>query len=217
MAHRFVGAIGTWLRWGKSMKREQLLKEVAVTGYNVLYSAKKHFATFDIVGKLPGWLTIATLAIGIFGLVVPALTNDILSAAILVVGVASIYFNQFQDKRDSYAEAGGKLISNFNALRGIYYDTKDLAPHDDVRDLEDRYRDVLKEAEHVWLHKHIFLSDWYAHYKIFWQGQIDWLDEQLHFRFWRDKVPLTATLAGIGLLFALTFWVAGCLGWRACA
>jgi hypothetical protein len=184
------------------MNRDQLLKEVATTGYNVLYSAKKHFATFDIVEKVPGWLTISTIAVGIFGLIIPALTNNYLSAAILVIGVASIYFNQFQDSREKYAEAGGKLVSNFNVLRGIYHDAKSRAPGDNVDDLEVRYREALQEAEHVWLHKHIFISDWYAHYKIFWQAQIDWLDEQLHFKFWRDKVPLTLTLTVVVPLIA---------------
>ncbi len=190
------------------MNRDQLLKEVATTGYNVLYSAKKHFATFDIVEKIPGWLTISTIAVGIFGLIIPALTNNYLSAAILVIGVASIYFNQFQDGREKYAEAGGKLVSNFNTLRGIYHDAKSRAPGDNVDDLEVRYREALQEAEHVWLHKHIFISDWYAHYKIFWQAQIDWLDEQLHFTFWRDKVPLTFTLSAAAALIACLFFAA---------
>lgn len=188
------------------MNRDQLLKEVATTGYNVLYSAKKHFATFDIVEKIPGWLTISTIAVGIFGLIIPALTNNYLSAAILVIGVASIYFNQFQDGREKYAKTGGKLISNFNILRGIYHDAKSRAPGDNVDDLEVRYREALQEAEHVWLHKHIFISDWYAHYKIFWQAQIDWLDEQLHFKFWRDKIPLTFTLTvAVALVTGLSF------------
>lgn len=182
------------------MNREQLLKEVAQTGYNVVYSAKKHFATYDIVEKAPGWLTIATLGVGIFGLIVPALTNNLLSAAILVIGIASIYFNQFQDDRERYAEAGGKLISIFNALRGIYYDIKSRGEGDNVDDLETKYYEVLKEAEQVWFHKHIFISDWYAHYKVFWQSQIGWLDEQLHFRFWRDKIPLSLSLTATALL-----------------
>ena len=39
--------------------------------------------------------------------------------------------------------------------------------------------------------KQILFSDWYAHYKFFWQHQIEWIDEQKHFRFWRDKLPLS--------------------------
>lgn len=191
------------------MNREQLLKEIAGTGYNVLYSAKKHFATYDIVEKAPGWITVATLGVGILALVVPALTNNVLAAAILIVGIASIYFNPFQDRRMDYADTGGKLISNFNKLRGIYYDVKGRPEDSVVDDLEARYLTVLSESEDIWFHKHIFLSDWYAHYKIFWQAQIGWLDEQLHFKFWRDKIPLTLTLASGFALVAVVAVIAG--------
>ena len=125
------------------MNRDQLLKEVAKTGYDVLYAAKKHFATYDIVEKAPGWLTISTLGIGIFGLVIPALTNSILSAAILLVGVAAIYFNQFQDQRQKYADAGGSLIRTFNKLRAIYYDVQARSATDELSDLRARYQDAL--------------------------------------------------------------------------
>jgi len=188
------------------VNRDQLLKELAVTGYNVLYSAKKHFATYDIVEKAPGWLTIATLGIGIFALVMPALTNEKLAAAILIVGVASIYFNQFQSQSEKYAHAGGALIRQFNELRGLYNQVQSREASASVADLEDAYKQVLVQSETVWLHRHIFLSDWYAHYKIFWQAQIGWLDEQLHFKFWRDKVPLTLTASVAIALVALTFW-----------
>lgn len=199
------------------MTKDQLLKEVATTGYNVLYAAKKHFATYDIVEKAPGWITLATLAVGIFGLVIPALTNTVLSAAILMVGVAAIYFNQFQDQRQKYADTGGSLTSTFNALRAIYYDVAARAPGDDLSDAQERYQKALSEAEKVWLHKHIFLSDWYAHYKIFWQAQIEWLDEQLHFRLFRDKIPPTAMVAAVVLIAAVLTWALHAHGWKVCA
>lgn len=187
------------------MKRELLLKEIAETGYNVLYAAKKHFATYDIVEKAPGWITISTLSIGIFALVIPALTNAILAAAILTVGIASIYFNQFQDQRGRYSEVGGKLISQFNKLRALYHEAKSRSDTDSVEDLEQQYRVILAESEQVMLHKHIFLSDWYAHYKIFWQAQIGWLDDQLHFKFWRDKIPLTLTVTFIVVVIGVIY------------
>ncbi|AHX13372.1 membrane protein [Dyella jiangningensis] len=188
------------------MNRDQLLKELAVTGYNVLYAAKKHFATYDIVEKAPGWITIATLGIGIFALVIPGLTNEKLAAAVLVVGIASIYFNQFQQQSEKYAKAGGELIRQFNELRGIYSHAQSRAADSSVDDLEAQYKGVLAQSEQVWLHKHIFLSDWYAHYKIFWQAQISWLDEQLHFRFWRDKVPLTLSMTLVLTCLAAGYW-----------
>ena len=190
------------------MNRDQLLKELAVTGYNVLYAAKKHFATYDIVEKVPGWITIATLGIGIFALVVPGLTNEKLAAAVLIVGIASIYFNQFQLQSDKYAKAGGELIQQFNELRSIYNHAQSRSPEISVDDLEAQYNVVLAKSEQVWLHKHIFLSDWYAHYKIFWQAQIGWLDQQLHFRFWRDKVPLTLSITLAFTLAVAAYWTA---------
>ena len=190
------------------MNRDQLLKELAVTGYNVLYAAKKHFATYDIVEKAPGWITITTLGIGILALVVPELTNEKLAAAVLIVGIASIYFNQFQLQSDKYAKAGGELIRQFNELRSIYNHALSRSGEASINDLEEQYKTVLTQSEQVGLHKHIFLSDWYAHYKIFWQAQIGWLDEQLHFRFWRDKIPLTLSKT-LALAFSVAaYWSA---------
>jgi len=51
--------------------------------------------------------------------------------------------------------------------------------------------------------KQILFADWYAHYKFFWQHQIEWIDEQKHFRFWRDKVPLSFSFTIGALLLGL--------------
>lgn len=67
---------------------------------------------------------------------------------------------------------------------------------------EKRHEEIQSEALKIGIPKHIFMSDWYAHYKFFWQGQIQWLDEQLHFRIFRDKMPL-----GMILTFVLTLLV----------
>jgi hypothetical protein len=57
---------------------------------------------------------------------------------------------------------------------------------------------IQKDSLELGIAKQIFLSDWYAHYKFFWQMQTDWLDEQLHFRLVRDKLPLGFTLLVVG-------------------
>ena len=44
------------------MNRAALLKVIATTGYNVGFGAKKHFATFDMVEKLPGWIGLASVS-----------------------------------------------------------------------------------------------------------------------------------------------------------
>ncbi|MBZ4038075.1 hypothetical protein [Novilysobacter selenitireducens] len=52
------------------MNKELLLKVIAESGYNVGYSAKKHLATFAIVEKAPGWISIFSFAVGVFALVI---------------------------------------------------------------------------------------------------------------------------------------------------
>lgn len=69
------------------MNKEELLKQIAETGYNVGYAAKKHFATFDVVEKGPGWIGFISLAIGVYALVCPWLTQNAISAALIVSAV----------------------------------------------------------------------------------------------------------------------------------
>jgi len=63
------------------MNQDALLKLIAETGFNVGYAAKKHLATFDMVEKLPGWIGLASLAVGIYALFVPALEEKHVAAA----------------------------------------------------------------------------------------------------------------------------------------
>ena len=176
------------------MERSYFLKELAQTGYNIGYAAKKHLATYDIVEKAPGWISLITLGFGVFALVIPALENHVLAAALLLIGIAAFYFNSYQDQRTRYESVGSRLTTLFTELRGLYYEAKGRHDGDDLADLEARYRDTLAESQSIGISKQIFLSDWYAHYKFFWQAQIDWLNEQLHFKFWRDKIPLSLSV-----------------------
>ena len=59
------------------MNRELLLKDVAESGYNIGYAAKKHLATYDIVEKAPGWISVISFAFGILALGFPALDNRV--------------------------------------------------------------------------------------------------------------------------------------------
>jgi hypothetical protein len=185
------------------MKHEHLLKEIASTGYNVGYAAKKHFATFDIVEKAPGWIALVTLSIGVLALVYPSLASHHVGAAVLIVGIASLYFNSYTDSRGAYDTAGRELTNLFTSLRSLYYETKSLSPEADSSAIVKAYSDILAQSQSINISKQIFLSDWYAHYKFFWQAQIDWIDEQLAFTLWRDKVPLSAWLMlFFGIIFA---------------
>ena len=193
----------------RPMKRDLLLLEIAQTAYNIGYGAKKNLATYDILEKAPGWIVVATLGVGIFALFNPTLENKYIAAAVLLVGIGSLYFNSYQSKKDAYADVGSRLTSLFTGLRSIYYEVKseEREQWPDSDELVKRYRHILKESQEIGIARQIFLSDWYAHYKFFWQAQTDWIDEQLHFRFWRDRIPLTATLVGI-ILVGVLIWSA---------
>lgn len=186
------------------MNRDLLLKEIAPDRLQRRLCRKNHLATFDVVEKAPGWLTLATLAIGVFALVTPSLADNLVGVTVLVVGIASLYFNSYIEVRSRYETVGVRLTVLFTELRTIYYAVQSRAAAVPLDDLEARYRAVLSDSQQAGISRQIFLSDRYAHYKFFRQAQTGWLDDQLHFGCWRDKVPLTATLSvvAIGALIA---------------
>jgi len=72
------------------MKCDLLLNEIAQTGYNIGYAAKKHLATFDVVEKALGWITLITMAIAVFAFVIPTLEHHYVVSSVLVVGLDSL-------------------------------------------------------------------------------------------------------------------------------
>ncbi|WP_345777395.1 SLATT domain-containing protein [Xanthomonas euvesicatoria] len=182
------------------MNKELLLKDIAESGYNIGYAAKKHLATYDIVEKAPGWISIISFAFGVLALVIPRLNNNVLAALFLVIAYAVFYFNSYQDTRLKYAEAGTKLTGLFTSLRSLYYDVKSRDESENFDNLYDRYRVIVTESQASGIGKQIFLSDWYAHYKFFWQAERSWLEEKRPFTFWRDMMPLSFTVTLIALI-----------------
>jgi hypothetical protein len=200
---------------GGRVNKELFLKDVAETGYNVGYAAKKHLATYDIVEKAPGWISIFSFGVGVLALVVPQLDNKTLAAFLLTVAYAVFYFNSYQDARTKYADVGSRLTRLFTSLRSLYYEIKSRDDAANFADLRESFQAMLEESQDIGISKQIFLSDWYAHYKFFWQAERSWLDEKRKFSFWRDKIPLSATVAGGLVLIGITSWVVS--NWRVCA
>ena len=50
------------------MKKTDLQNTIAWTGYNVGFGAKKNFATYDIMSKVPTVTSLLVTSIGIIGL-----------------------------------------------------------------------------------------------------------------------------------------------------
>lgn len=190
------------------MEKNDLLKHIAETGYNVGLGAKKHFATYDIVDKAPGFIGFSSTVVGVFGLYIDVLSGKCLSATFVILGISGLYISFYDAKKTEYASVATQLTQIFNELKRLYFRTKSAPPGElesietDLCDLEDRYYQAS-------ISKQILFSDWYSHYKFFWQHQIDWIDEQKKFRFFRDKVPLSFSFSLLILIMLSVFFCTG--------
>ena len=175
------------------MNKAQLLKSIADTGYNVGFGGRKHWATYDIVEKIPGLIGFLSMAFGVFALIYEKLSEKYLSAAFIVFGIVALYVTFYEPNKTNYAETANKLTTLYNALRDLYRTVQSHA-NDNVDVFTDQLNEIEKEYYASTISKQILFSDWYAHYKFFWQYQIDWLDEEKNFRLFRDKLPLSLML-----------------------
>jgi len=187
--------------------RNDLLRSIAETGYNVGFGAKKHFATYDIVEKMPGWIGFLSMAFGIYALVFEQLSGKFLAATLSIVGICSFYITQYDRDKSKYDQAGSQLTIIYNDLRETYRALKSYEGTD-VMPFYERFKSLEADYYATSISKQILFSDWYAHYKFFWQQQIDWVEEQKNFRFLRDKIPLSFIVAVVGstiLLISLVY------------
>ncbi|MBV1881261.1 MAG: SLATT domain-containing protein [Pseudomonadales bacterium] len=190
------------------MNKEDLLKHIAETAYNVGFGAKKHFATYDIIEKTPGFISFASMAFGIFALAVKNLSTELTSAAFIVLGIVGLYISLYNHEKETYEQSAVSLTQLFNELKTLYLKVKSI---DEISDLSG-YQQELSEIENRYysacISKQLLFSNWYAHYKFYWEHQIDWVNEQLKFSFFRDKVPLTLWftlfIATIGSVYFFT-------------
>lgn len=189
------------------MDKNSLLKAIAETGYNVGFGGRKHYATYDIVEKAPGLIGFSSTAVGIMGLVIESLSDKLLSATLLVLGVIGSYIYLYDSTKMQYEKSGREITQIFNKLRDLYRTVKD-SNSSDMTEFERQLKILEDEYYKISISKQILFSDWYAHYKFFWQYQIDWVDEQKDFRFFRDKVPLSFMFFVIVSIIIVTLVIA---------
>jgi hypothetical protein len=171
------------------MTKLDLQKTIAEHAYNVGFGAKKHFSSYDLIVKLPYWISFITLAIGVFQLGYPDIPyNKEISIALIIISIASLFLNFFNSTVNDYNLAGIKLTQIFNELKKLYYEVKGASSSDLTRE-EKRMEDLLNDFYKHSITKQVFMSQWYAHFKFFYEMQIDWIDHELKFKFFRDKVP----------------------------
>lgn len=185
------------------MKKNDLLRLIAENAYNVGFGAKLHFATFDIVEKAPGWINVVGFVIGVFALIVPALAVSWISATLVVASALTLYVTFYNSDKEKYAEAGVKLTRAYHEIHHLYLEVKAQPDDADVGSYGKRLKDIVDTASGVSISKQIFLAHEYAHIKFFWQNQIGWVNEQLNFKFCRDKVPFSVWVLAVVMLIAI--------------
>lgn len=193
------------------MKKNDLLKNIADTAYNIGFGAKKHFATYDMVTKLPGLIAFFSTALGIYALVFDELSTKFISASVLVFGVIGMYVFLNDEKKEQYNTTGIELTRLFNESKRLYCRAK-AGDQSDVATLTEELATIEQSYYKVGISKQLLFSDWYAHYKFFWQHQIDWIDEHKNFSLFRDKLPLSfmffVVVVLLGLLWLGIDWAA---------
>ncbi|MBP2081783.1 MULTISPECIES: SLATT domain-containing protein [Pseudomonas] len=183
------------------MDQQVALKLIAEKAYDVGYSAKLHFSTYDIVENAPGRIGLISLVIGVLALYIDFLAAKHVSALITVIGICSLYITYYADTKEQYFQAGNKLTQLLDQLRVMSARCKSSQQFTATDQAElDR---ITADFGAACLRKHILFSGWLAHKKFFWDHQIDWIAEHREFRFFRDKIPFSVYALIVVVLIAL--------------
>ncbi|KPU83085.1 hypothetical protein JI57_02470 [Psychromonas sp. PRT-SC03] len=185
------------------MEKDYLLKHIAETGYNVGYTAKLHFASYEMIEKAPGLISIISMAFGIYALAYDGLSTKFISSTLLVLGIIGLYVSIRNGDKGDYQTKGIELTNIFNKLKHLINDVKhetgDLTP------LSAQLKDIETEYNNNCAPQHIMFATWFAHYKFFWEQQTGWIEEYRKLGFFRDKIPLTFWVSLVSVLIYFVF------------
>lgn len=188
------------------MNKTILKNRIASVAYNVIFGAKLHFATYDIVGKVPVIFGITTTSFGIYTLAYPDQFTRLISFIFIVLGLCVWHLNAYTKTRDEYAERGSELTKMFNQLRSLS-EKVDGASEGDLVKVEEKLNEIDEQYQSLSLNQQVTIfSNLFAHYKLFFesQSQSNWLVKELNLTFFRDKIPATLKfLMFIGLVVVL--------------
>lgn len=184
------------------MTQSEMLKLIARHGYNVGFGAKKNFATYDLICKASGWISFISLAVGVFALFIPELATNVISAILIIFGVATMYIQFYDSEKQSYESAGIEQTKIFNELEVIYRNVKSDANFDYQR-TQQSIDAIMSRFYGTVISKQIFGSNWYAHYKFYCEFEKAWVEEELNLTL-KDKIPLSLCfLAGLAIIFTI--------------
>ena len=193
-----------------SSKQQDLLKRIAERGFEVGYAANLNFATHDIADKVPVVISFVSMAVGILALVAPVFQLTSVAVCLTLLGILTLYVEKYP--AHEYGERGKRTLDMLHALEALYYEVKENEdPAADFSEEEMRFQKIEKEFVESTCPRQVLFATWYAYFKFFAEKDYDWIDEQLHFSFWRDKVP--ATLRVLLVLVAVALVISAIINW----
>lgn len=182
------------------MDHQVALKLIAEKAYDVGYTAKLHFSTYDIVEKAPGWIGLISLVIGVLALYIDFLAAKDVSALITVIGICSLYITYYADSKEQYFQSGNKLTDLLNQLKAMSARCKSTQQFTAADQAE--LNQITADFGPACQRKHILFSGWLAHKKFFWDYQIDWIAEHREFSLFRDMIPFSVYALIVVILIA---------------
>ncbi|MDP2562782.1 SLATT domain-containing protein [Psychrobium sp. 1_MG-2023] len=193
------------------MEKNDLLKHIAETGYNVGYTAKLHFASYEMIEKIPGIISVISMTFGIYALAYDGLSTKFISSTLLALGIIGLYVSLRNADKNDYQEKGVTLTNLFNDLKHLVNEVKGSTG--ELTEFSNRLRSIESDYNNNCASQHIMFATWFAHYKFFWEQQTSWIEEYRKFGFIRDKVPLTLWLVLATAVFYAAFNYAELLGY----
>ncbi|WP_238904899.1 SLATT domain-containing protein [Clostridium sp. YIM B02506] len=178
------------------IEKEALLKSLAENGYNIGIGAKRHLKSYDILSGVPRLLSFILICIGIIQMTSLykdqfSSINDIISVILIIAGIIALVADLSSENKEEFNNKGVMLIELFNELRDIYNQVQKLDDNDLLSLEKKRMREIVEIASQNSISRQIWFSNWWAHFGFFYEMQIDWINNELKFKFWRDKVPAT--------------------------
>ncbi|SFS83904.1 SLATT domain-containing protein [Paenibacillus sp. BC26] len=190
------------------MTKDFLMRSLAENGYNVSFGARKHFATYDIVEKIPGFIALISLLIGVWQVYLPKYQYSTeVSLGLIFLSIIALSITLYNSEKDKYKDVGSQLVNLHNRLKNLYYNVQGSNGTDFTSE-EAEMEQIMNSYYSLSISKQILMSDWYAHYKFFFQVQHEWINEQKSFT-WRDKIPLSfrfAIILVVILLIVCVVW-----------
>lgn len=184
------------------MKKNDLLHHIATTAYNSGFGAKKSFASMEILIKAPSLLGWSLTSLGVLGLVFDVLSTKTISAITLSIGFISFYLSY--KKRDiKKLNTSGVELTRIRDELGILYARVDAGNDDPNESYIQKLEELQNRASRSAVSEQVMFSGWYAHMKFFGESQIEWINRELEFRFWKDMIPASAKLVGFFVIFVV--------------